>query len=125
MPDPSDRCRAAEAFRALDTGSALAQHRVWLRVERGLAERRRLRRRRLAWAAGVATTAAAAITLVLPGALGAARSFYEPSQQQRQQAAIAAVVRMLGETNGGANSGTNGLGDLVRQVAAGTDSGAR
>ncbi len=125
MPEPPVRRRAAEAFRALDTGSALAQHRVWLCVERELAERRRLGRRRLAWAAGIATTAAAAIALVLPGALGAARSFYEPSQQQRQQAAIAAVVRMLGDANGTGKSGTNGLSDVVRHLAAGTDAGAR
>jgi len=108
MPDTERpaRSRAADAFRALDEGGALAKRRVWKRVEGGIIEDRRHRRRHLGWLAGIAASAVAALALVLPPALGAVRSWYEPPQQEQQRVAVGAVIGMLNkQMAGGATSG--------------------
>ena len=100
------RSRAAEAFRALNAGSELAKHRVWRRVEQGLAEERRRARRRLGWASGIVAGVAVAAAITMPAILGAARTWYEPSQQEEQRVAVSAVLEMLGRQYGAAGNGS-------------------
>jgi hypothetical protein len=105
------RSRAAEAFRALDAGSELTKHRVWRRVEQGLADDRRRARRRLGWASGVVAGVAVAAAITMPAILGAARSWYEPSHQEEQRVAVSAVMEMLGQQYGAAADGSASSAD--------------
>ena len=111
------RSRAAEAFRALDSGSELAKRRVWRRVEAGIADDRRRGRRRLGWMAGLIASAVAALALALPAALDAVRTWYEPSQQEQQRVAVSAVMEMLGRQYGGGNGANAAASDNVEQFA--------
>lgn len=127
LTDRSARRRAADAFRALDTGGDLAKRRVWRRVERGLATRGLRGQRRLGWIAGIAASAAAAFVFILPPALSAARTWYEPSQQEQQHVAVKAVMEMLGgqQARGTSSGDTTGLGDFAHFLVTGTDTGAK
>ena len=111
------RSRAAEAFRALDSGSELAKRRVWRRVEAVVADDRRRRSRRLGLMAGIAASAVAALAIAAPAALDAARSWYEPSQQEQQRVAVSAVMEMLGAQAAGGNDANATDSDNVEQFA--------
>lgn len=105
------RSRAAEAFRALGDGGELAKHRVWRRVEQGLAEERRRARTRLGWVAGSAAGVAVALAITMPAVLGAARTWYEPTQQEEQRVAVRAVMEMLSQQYGAAGNGSASSAD--------------
>lgn len=109
------RSRAAEAFRALDSGSELAKRRVWRRVEARVSDDRRRGRGRLGWMAGIVASAVAALAIAAPTALDAARSWYEPSQQEQQRVAVNAVMEMLGAQAGGGNGANSADSDDVEQ----------
>ena len=124
--DRPRRGRAAEAFRALDTGTELAKRRVWHRVELSIAEDRLRRRRRLRWMAGIAASAVAALTLVLPSALGAAQTWAEPSAQEQQRVAVDAVMEMLGgqQAHNAPGGDAAGAGDFASYLVTEANTGA-
>lgn len=103
----SARGRAAEAFRSLDEGGELVRRRVWSRVREGIEQQRMRRRRRMRWYAGIAATAAACVAIVLPSAIGTARTWYEPSQADEQRVAVAAVMQMFAPQQDLAAQGDN------------------